>query len=293
MGTRTLVVFILLTFGLCWGLGAMLALFPDQVEALTGPVGMTNPLFMLAVYSPAIAGIGLVFWYHGLQGLGRYFRRLLMWRMPWAWWAYLVVGMPAVFYLGALLKGEGFDPFPFSPWYSVLPALGFTMILGPMEEFGWRGVAHPLLLRRMRPILAGLVIATLWATWHLPAFLMEGTPQSNWSFGVFFIGIVAVEVTLTPMFMASRGSILLPMLYHFQLNGPIWPDAQPYDSFLFVAVAVVVVVLNRRTMFTREETPIDVVPPAAGTVERASATGVLEGVHAERLAADASAETAA
>jgi len=254
---------------------------------------MTNPLFMLAVYSPAIAGIGLVLWHHGLQGLGRYFRRLLMWRMPWAWWVYLVLGMPAVFYVGALIKGEGFDPFPFSPWYSVLPALGFTMILGPMEEFGWRGVAHPLLLRGMRPILAGLVIATLWATWHLPAFLMEGTPQSNWSFGVFFIGIVAVEVTLTPMFMASRGSILLPMLYHLQLNGPIWPDAQPYDSFIFVAVAVVVVVLNRRRMFRREEDPIDVVPPAAATVDGTSAAGVLENMPAERSAATASAETLA
>lgn len=265
MGTRTLLGFFGIAFGLCWGLGSLMAFFPEQIEALTGPVSMTNPLFILAVYSPAIAGVGLVWWHHGLSGLGRYFRRLLMFKMSWAWWAFLVLGIPAVFYAGALIKGDGFEVFPFSPWYSVLPALGMTMILGPMEEFGWRGLALPLLLRKMAPFWAGLVTATVWAVWHLPAFLMEGTPQSQWSFGAFFIGLVAIELTLTPMFEAARGSIAIPMLYHFQLNGPIWPDAQPYDSYLFVAVAIVVVILNRHRMFKRLETSIEVVPGAPGT----------------------------
>lgn len=139
----SLVVFFSIAFGLSWGAGALAALFPEQIEALTGPIGLTNPLFMLVVYSPAIAGIGLVWRHYGIDGLRRYFRRLLLWRMPWVWWAYLIVGLPAVFYLGALIKGDSFDVFPFSPWYAVLPALGLTMILGPMEEFGWRGVALP------------------------------------------------------------------------------------------------------------------------------------------------------
>jgi len=56
---------------------------------------------------------------------------------------------------------------------------------------------------------------------------------------------------------------------------------------------VVVVVLNRRRMFRREEDPIDVVPPAAATVDGTSAAGVLENMPAERSAATASAETLA
>ena len=254
-------VFFSITFGVSWGLGLLAVFFQERIEALTGPIGLTNPLFMLVVYSPAIAGIGLVARHHGRQGLRGYFRRLLMWRMPRAWWVYLVLGMPAVFYLGALVKGESFDPFPFSAWYAVLPALGLTMILGPMEEFGWRGVALPLLQRKMAPIWAGLLLGTLWATWHLPAFLLEGTPQSEWSFAAFFVGLVAVELALTPMFDAARGSLLIPMLYHFQLNGPVWPDAQPFDSYIFIVVAVVVVVLNRRKMFTRAGAPTGLFAP--------------------------------
>ena len=260
-GPISLVVFFLLTFGLSWGIGALGAFFPDQIEALTGPMGMTNPLFMIVVYSPAIAGIGLVLRHYGLSGLQGFLRRLLMWRMPGLWWAYLVVGIPAVFYVGAVIKGQSFEMFPFSTWYAVIPALGLTMILGPMEEFGWRGVALPLLQKKMAPIWAGLILGTLWATWHLPAFLIDGTPQSDWSFAAFFVGLVAVELALTPMFDAARGSILIPMLYHFQLNNPIWPDAQPFDSFIFIAVAVVVVVLNRRQMFRRGDAPTELFAP--------------------------------
>ena len=257
----SIVAFFSIAFGLSWGVGALGVLFQAQIEALLGPIGMTNPLFMLVVYSPAIAGIGLVWRHHGRGGLGRFFKRMLMWRMPLVWWAYVVFGMPAVFYLGAVIKGESFDPFPFTPWYAVVPALALTLILGPMEEFGWRGVALPLLQRRMAPFWAGLLLSTLWATWHLPAFLLEGTPQSEWSFAAFLVGLVAIELTLTPMFDAARGSILIPVIYHFQLNGPIWPDAQPIDSFLFILIAVVVVVVNRRKLFMRGGAPTDLFAP--------------------------------
>ena len=141
----------------------------------------------------------------------------------------------------------------------------FMLILGPIEEFGWRGLAMPLLQRLMTPLTAGLVLGVIWGVWHLPAFYLSGTPQSNWAFLPFFAGSVSISVILTPLFNASRGSILLPLLYHFQLNGPLWPDAQPYDTIFFVAAAVIVVWLNRGTMFTREGAVTDVIRPAAAT----------------------------
>jgi hypothetical protein len=49
------------------------------------------------------------------------------------------------------------------------------------------------------------------------------------------------------------------------MNGPVWPDAQPWDSYLFTAAAVVIVLLNRKTMFTRAGAATDVVPPPRGT----------------------------
>lgn len=145
----------------------------------------------------------------------------------------------------------GSDPFPFSPWSQVLPALALALFLGPIEEFGWRGLALPLLQRRFAPFWAGLILGVIWAVWHIPSFLMSGMPQSTWSIGPYFLGIVAISVILTPFFNAARGSLLVAVLYHFQMMNPIFPDAQPWDNLLWIGVAVIVVWLNRRTMFQR------------------------------------------
>jgi len=138
--------------------------------------------------------------------------------------------------------------------------MGFMLVLGPIEEFGWRGVALPLLQRRLAPFRASLVLGLIWGLWHMPAFLMSGTPQSAWDFSPFVIGAIAISVILTPLFNASGGSILLAMLFHFQLNNPLWPDAQPYDSAVFAAAAVVVTWLNRKTMFARDSAIQRVIP---------------------------------
>ena len=261
MSFRTLGLFFALTFGLSWGVIVLYILFTAPIEAIFGELNYTNPVYILAVYGPAIAGVLLVWRYYGIKGLGSFFRRLTLVRMPAAWWVFLVIGIPALFYLGATITGTFTDRFPFSPWYGVLPALVPALFIGPIEEFGWRGVALPLLQRRLAPLWAGLILGVIWGLWHLPAFFLSGTPQSSWSFGPFLIGAVALSVIMTPMFNAARGSILIAVLFHFQLNGPAWPDAQPWDTLTFGIAAVVIVVLNRRTMLTRRGAVTEVLMP--------------------------------
>jgi hypothetical protein len=60
--------------------------------------------------------------------------------------------------------------------------------------------------------------------------------QNGLGFTPSLIGNVALAVIVTPLFNASRGSILLPAPFHFQLIDPIWPDAQPCDTDFFVLV---------------------------------------------------------
>ena len=102
MSSRTLIPFFTISFVLGWGIIALLMMFPQQIEELFGPMGYTNPLFILAVYSPAIAGISLVWRHHGFMDLAGFFRRLTLCRMPAVWWVFLAIGVPAVFYLGSV-----------------------------------------------------------------------------------------------------------------------------------------------------------------------------------------------
>ncbi|MCJ7661110.1 MAG: CPBP family intramembrane metalloprotease [Anaerolineales bacterium] len=261
MKTKTLIPFLVITFGLTWGIAALLILFTDQISVIFGEIGFTNPLIILAVYSPGIAGVFLVWRFYGLKGLGSFFRRLTLWRMPLVWWLFLILGIPVVFYTGAAIKGTINDPFPFSPYYQALPALALALFLGPIEEFGWRGLALPLMQRKLSPFWAGLILGVIWALWHIPSFFLSGMPQTAWAAGPYFLGIIALSVILTPMFNSARGSLLIAVLYHFNMMNPIWPDAQPWDSLLFALVAVFIVVLNRRTMFKKGTGVTDVLMP--------------------------------
>lgn len=250
--TKKLVQFLALTFGLTWGIAALLILFPDQLASIFGELSNRNLLFILAVYSPGIAAVLLVWRMHGLKGVASFFQRLTLWRGPWWGWLFTILGLPAIIYSAAALVGTISEPFPFSPWYQMVPPLAMALLLGPIEEFGWRGFALPLLQRRLVPFWAGLILGVIWMIWHIPAFLIGGTVQSAWAFAPYFVGGVAASLIITVLFNDFRGSLLLPVLVHFQMNNPIWPDAQPWDNYLLAAAAVVIVWFNRHKLFRRD-----------------------------------------
>ena len=257
----TLAPFLAISFGLTWGLVALLFVAYDQITALFGEVSMSNPLFILAVYSPLIAGAIMVWIKLGFKNLGSFFRRITLVRAPLGWWVFIILVIPAAMYAGAAIKGTFNDPFPFSPWYLVIPALIQAFFLGPMEEFGWSGLALPIMQRKYTPFVAGLLHGVIWMTWHLPAFFIGGTPQSAWSFLPFAFGGIASSLIITAVFNDTRGSILLPALIHFQMNNPIWPDAQPWDNLFIVICAIIIVWVKRRKMFQRGSGVTEILMP--------------------------------
>jgi len=259
-----LLPFFLITFGIAWGIFALYIYRTEQVVAIFGELTGRHPLFILAVWAPAIAACIVIASTTGADGLRRYLRRVLLWRCPGGWYIFLLVGVPLIFVAGSLLKGNISEwEFPFDSLSTLVIALLLTLVTGPVEEFGWRGVALPLLQRKFAPIWASLILGTIWGAWHLPAFMLSGTPQSAWEFTPFLIGSITLSVIVTPMFNASRGSILLPALFHAQLNNPIWPDAQPFDTYVLVVVALAVVLIHRKAMFSRTGAATQVAPPDA------------------------------
>lgn len=258
-----LILFLASTFLITWGVIGVYILWPETVTALLGPISGRHPAFFLATWSPGIAGVAVVALHTGAAGSKAFLSRLLLWRCPAGWALFLAFGLPAVFVLGSLIGGGPLlAPIGAGGVGAMAGAALIMLFLGPVEELGWRGVAQPILQRHMAPLWAGLLIGATWGIWHLPAFHLSGTVQSGWSFTPFLIGNIALGVLVTPLFNASRGSILLPMLFHWQLINPFWPDARPWDTVLLVAIAVAVVGLNRTTMLQRGRAVTRVVPAA-------------------------------
>ena len=258
---RSLVPFLLISFGLAWGIISLYILFPDRMGTLVGPLTGNHPLFFLAVYAPAIASLILVVRIGGFAGLRRFLGRALLWRCSVAWYAFLIIGIPLIFIGGSALRGNLFtEGFPYESIQALFLALILAAIKGPVEEFGWRGLALPLLQRKFAPIWAGLILGAVWGLWHFPAFLLSGTQQSEWSFLAFFTGCLAISVIVTALFNKSRGSILLPAFFHFSLMNPIFPDAQPYDTYLLIIAASLIIWCNHKSMFTKAGSVTEVIP---------------------------------
>lgn len=259
---RSLAPFLLIAFGIAWGILGLYIFLPELTGRAFGQLTGNHPLFFLAVYAPAIAAFFLVARSGGGDGLRRFLGRALLWRCGAGWYAFLIIGIPLIFIAGSALRGNLFtEPFPFASLQALLVALGLAAVKGPVEEFGWRGLALPLLQRKFAPIWAGLILGAIWGLWHFPAFLLGGTQQSEWSFTAFFAGCLAISVIATALFNRAGGSILMSAFFHFSLMNPIFPDAQPYDTYLLMVAAFLIVGWNRERMFTREGAVTEVIPP--------------------------------
>ncbi len=261
--SNALAFFGLTTFAITWGIVGGYILFPEPAEATFGTMSGRHPLYFVATWAPAISGIALVLAYTGRSGLKAFLSRALMWRCPVAWWLFIIFGIPAIFIAGSLVKGGPvLAPLPPNGTGAMVALLAMMLFLGPVEEFGWRGVAQPLLQRHLAPLWAGALIGTFWGLWHLPAFFLAGVVFADWNFLPFFIGNVTLAILVTPIFNAARGSIMLPILFHWQLINPFWPDAQPWDTWILVAVAFIVIGLNHKTMLSRDGAVTEVIPEA-------------------------------
>jgi membrane protease YdiL (CAAX protease family) len=249
--------YVLITFGITWGILAAYMCTPDIAVQAFGPLHGSHPLFFAAVYAPAIAALTLVLNFSGLQGVCAFLRRLTWWRISWGWMVFLFVGVPVPFFIGAALKGTLSWSLPTS---GVLISMGLMLIKGPVEEIGWRGFALPLLQRRFCPLTASLILGGFWGVWHYPAFLLSGTPQSGWNFSAFFLGTIVLSVLSTGFYNRSKGSILLPALFHFQVNNPLWPDGQPWDTVVFLLLALLTVLLNRSAFLDQNSAITSILP---------------------------------
>ena len=109
---------------------------------------------------------------------------------------------------------------PFLHWAPY--AINYSTFLGgPLpEEPGWRGFALPRLQERCGPVWTTLILAPLWAGWHLPLFQIQGWNTANpWQFLLILVGIsflftaaaniskfnVVVAIVLYAFFNTSSG----------------------------------------------------------------------------------------
>jgi membrane protease YdiL (CAAX protease family) len=235
--------FFSLAFSITWGLALLLLVFPAQMTRLFGPLSSRSPVFWLAVFSPSLSALIVTGFSEGRAGLGRLLARQAQWRFGWAYYAFILIGLPLLGVLAAKIAGNAL---------SVTLAAAAAWVAsdpGPLgEELGWRGFALPRLLERHSPLRASLILGAVWGVWHLPAFLFSGLSQGALALPSFLLGAAAVTVIGTWLYLGSRGSVLAASLLHLSVNLSQNVIARTFDVWvvlLVLAAAAVSVQLVR------------------------------------------------
>ncbi len=90
----SLIPFLLISFGLAWGILALFIFLSGQMTGIFGKLTGQHPLLFLAVYAPAISAFAIIIYKTGVQGLKGFLSRLLIWRSSLSWYAFLFLGIP-------------------------------------------------------------------------------------------------------------------------------------------------------------------------------------------------------
>jgi membrane protease YdiL (CAAX protease family) len=243
-------LFLILLFGLTWPWGVLVvpAAMPHGQFAFLAA-------FLPMVWAPTAIALGILWYRGGTEVVGQELRARLRYRRGSGRWLVLAGGVPIAVTAVALAIARGVgDSAPFIPSNALLLILGIQVITGATgEELGWRGYLLPRLAKRIGALSAALVMSTLWAFWHLPAFFVPGMPHQFIPMPSFLLVVAGLGLFLALLFNEGDASVLLPMLAHLSLNvtlavggvnlasGVFWRTM----AALYVALALVAVVRLR------------------------------------------------
>ncbi len=204
---HTLVAFFVIAFVLSW--------YSWIVALIRGRTSGPNPL------GPVVAGIIVTAIVSGRSGLREFFSRIVRWRVGIKWYAITFVA-PVILCLIAVAISLCFVSRSQISALSIekmreLPDrfLFILLFIGLGEEPGWRGFALPQLQTKYSPLIASLILAPVWALWHLP---LIGNEFPLPIVAPFVLSVFGATFMLTWIFNGTKGSVLLPMLMHATVN---------------------------------------------------------------------------
>jgi uncharacterized protein len=231
LARHPLVSFFVLAFAGTWLFSVPAALSEAGVGLL--PIGsLVEPVHLyvlsttLGLYmGPVLAAFVMTGATEGKEGIRRFLRRLVLWRVGFRWYLFALVGLPVILVLGAIvLPGAlaSFEGLSLTLLTGYLYFFAYVFFIGGglNEEPGWRGFALPRLQRRHGPLVGSLILGPLWGLWHLPMFWVSfwNTPPTILNIVLFVFSITCVTIIFTWFFNRTKGSVFMATVLHASNN---------------------------------------------------------------------------
>ena len=241
----TIPLFLLLVFPLSW-YSWLLGYADDPGNSGINPLG---PLVAALLVSAA----------DGWRNLKAYVRTIVRVRASWTIYAvaFLLPILLAMASVGMMVALGSQFPMEQAQarWTDLIDAFLIMFLFVALgEEPGWRGWLAPRLQAHMTPLLAALVLAPVWALWHLP-MLGEDLPYDQLL--PFLISLTSASIVLTWMTLRTKGGVLPAMICHATVNaiggsylftffdGADQTSLRWINAILWAAAAIMLAMLTR------------------------------------------------
>lgn len=224
---RNLAFFFLIVYGLDAIMWVFSTIFhPETPTSLTDPSVLFWALVVVpTVIGPTLAAFLMTGITEGKPGVKALWRRFWNRNLSLKWLLVILL-VYEVLRLGTNLIARMIDgqPYPIvdtsNPFWMIIPLFLVAFITSGMaEEFGWRGYVLPRFQARWNALTSGIILGLLWATWHIPAFIIPNiSPLYQRNFLAWVPGVLLGSVLYTWIFNNTKGSVLAAALLHAAWN---------------------------------------------------------------------------
>lgn len=232
---------------------------------------LVNLFIALGGIGPTVAALIMLYKNNELNDLKKdYWKRVLNFKAIKIKYYLIIFFLPPVVYILSIMVTSIFESrnYQFIGFSNssnsisgIISFIIFTLIFGPIpEELGWRGIGLDLLTTKFNRLKASLILAFIWALWHIPLFFINGTYQNTkvfYSFGTFIYvgGLFCNTFILTWLYYKTNKRILAAILYHFMINytGLILNISEFSQLFsLFLLSIIIIVSIKKEKNFWLE-----------------------------------------
>ena len=255
-----IIAYFVLAYGIAWVFWLPLAASSHNLLPVRLPAAV---FYNLAALGPLLAAIIVSGAEGGKPAVRTLLGKVLKWRVGIRWYLAALLGYPVLFLvaLGLDLLLGGAPSWPSSDLSGIHMPYWFLLVIMPPfvlgEEIGWRGYVLPRLQRSRSALSASLILAVLWALWHVPSFLTRGSIHDGYPFHLFITWLVLMTIIFTWLYNNTGGSVLHTWFLHVVMNysGFLMPASTRSSVFvgvLILAAALLIVIVAGPARFSRQ-----------------------------------------
>lgn len=186
----------------------------NQIGYLESGSAIWMILYVIGGNAPPIVAYAVLKKEKKITGIKQFAKEVFAVKQKPGFYALMIGFLVVYFGVPTIVKGTSSG----AKLYVSLLSIPLMILLGGLEELGWRYILQPSLEKQFPFGIATSLTACIWAVWHLPLFFIEGTVQSNWNFGLFVIMVFGMSFALATIYYISK-SIWLCILFHSMING--------------------------------------------------------------------------